>query len=230
MQEYKGKLYTTEQMKIIQYGLEIGLNVAKYANPEYNIKQMKEMQLALILGLEIPEYFNPKMSHKLMHTHICNLLEKQTDKNKISVLFIQPNKYPKKIKINNSLDDMQKLVGGNIEIIYPYEDEIALICNDEGKINGETLNRAIYDGNNNLIDIIAGNFFICYAPADSDNLFGLPKNLEKKYFNKFKFPESFISVKNNIIVLPFTPEEKQIKTNKEKDIKKRKHKDFLYVK
>ena len=55
----------------------------------------------------------------------------------MKVLFIQPLKAPKTVEIDGSLESMQKLVGGYIESIYPFEDgEICLVCNEEGKLEG----------------------------------------------------------------------------------------------
>ena len=39
---------------------------------------------------------------------------------------------------------MQRVVGGDIEEFMPYEEEIAIICNGESKMNGMLPNRAIY--------------------------------------------------------------------------------------
>ena len=39
---------------------------------------------------------------------------------------------------------MQAVVGGNIEALYPFEEAVSIICNEEGKINGLPLNRAVY--------------------------------------------------------------------------------------
>ena len=64
--------------------------------------------------------------------------------NKITVLLVEPNKYPKFIEIEDSLEAMQRAVGGDIEEYMPFSDEVAIICNEEGKINGEPYNRAIY--------------------------------------------------------------------------------------
>lgn len=66
------------------------------------------------------------------------------DTNKISVLLVEPEKYPKVIEIDDSLESMQAVVGGSIEEYMPFEDEIAIICNEEGKLIGLPLNRAVY--------------------------------------------------------------------------------------
>lgn len=52
---------------------------------------------------------------------------------KISVLLVEPNKYPKMIEIDDTLEVMQTVVGGDIEEYMPFEDEVAIICNEEGK-------------------------------------------------------------------------------------------------
>lgn len=65
-------------------------------------------------------------------------------KENISVLLVEPNKYPKMIEIEDSLEAMQKIVGGDIEEYMPFEDEVAIICNDESKMNGMPPNRAVY--------------------------------------------------------------------------------------
>jgi hypothetical protein len=62
----------------------------------------------------------------------------------ISVLLVEPNKYPKMIEIEDSLEAMQKIVSGDIEEYMPFEDEVAIICNDESKMNGMLPNRAVY--------------------------------------------------------------------------------------
>ena len=48
---------------------------------------------------------------------------------KISVLLVEPNKYPKMIEIADTLEVMQTVVGGDIEEYMPFEDEVAIICN-----------------------------------------------------------------------------------------------------
>ena len=58
----------------------------------------------------------------------------------MDVLLVQPNAYPKKISVGTELEDLQAMVGGDIEVTYPFEDEVAIILNESGKINGLPLN------------------------------------------------------------------------------------------
>ena len=118
--------------------------------------------------------------------------------NMMTVLFIAAGSKPEVKTIWHELENMQQLVGGLIEY-YPLEDA-ALICNEEGKNMGLPLNRAIYDNSGNLIEIIAGDFFICAAPEDSDNFESLPENLIQKYKERFKYPEKFILTPKGIVV------------------------------
>ena len=125
---------------------------------------------------------------------------------KISVLLVEPNKYPKMIEIDDTLEAMQAVVGGDIEEYMPFEDEVAIICNEEGKVNGLTPNRAVYEENSReMLDIICGKFFIAYAPFDAEKFQSLPPDLAEKYREKFKYPERFMRVNNEIVAVPFKP-------------------------
>lgn len=135
---------------------------------------------------------------------------RNTEENKISVLFVEPNKYPKMIEIEDTLEAMQAVVGGDIEEYMPFDDEVAVICNEEGKYNGMRPNRAVYAENKEMIDILFGQFFICYAPIESEKFESLTPELAKKYEEKFKNPERFYRESNGKIVAePFKPKDKE---------------------
>lgn len=98
---------------------------------------------------------------------------------------------------------MQQIVGGTIQAVYPFEEPVALICNDEGKLLNLPLNRALRDGNGAIYDIVAGTFFLCAAPADSDRFDGLTDEQTQTYLNRFAMPEQFIKANGDIFVLPY---------------------------
>lgn len=131
---------------------------------------------------------------------------------KIKVLLVEPEKYPKEIVIDDSLEAMQEVVGGDIEEYMPYDDDVAIICNEEGKMRGLPLNRAVYVQDNDkkeMVDIICGKFFICYAPPESESFQSLPDDMMKKYKEQFKYPERFSKeVGGNIVAEPFKPKSK----------------------
>ena len=54
----------------------------------------------------------------------------------MKVLVIQPEKAPEEREISGSLESMQAVVGGLIQAVYPFEEPVALICNEEGKLLG----------------------------------------------------------------------------------------------
>lgn len=107
------------------------------------------------------------------------------------VLVVEPGKRPELRVLDGSLESMQEVVGGYIEQIMPFEDEVALVCNEEGKLRGEALNRCVFYEDGTLLDIIAGTFFVCYAPEDSENYLSLPVELIHKYAEMFECPERF---------------------------------------
>ena len=61
---------------------------------------------------------------------------------KIKVVVLEPGKEARIAEIDNSLESMQHFVGGYSEI-YPVDEEVCIVCNEEGKINGMELNRAV---------------------------------------------------------------------------------------
>ena len=124
----------------------------------------------------------------------------------INVIYVEPGKTARTIEMKDELSEMQKLVGGLIEEYMPFEDDVAIICNDEGKMNGMPLNRAIYLEDGQMADIIAGPFFIAYAPVESEKFLSMPKALEEKYTAKFRQPEQFFRTPAGIKAVKYEPE------------------------
>ena len=59
-----------------------------------------------------------------------------------------------------------------------------------------------------MIEIIAGDFFICYAPISSEKFLSLTPDLEKKYAEKFRYPETFVRTDDGIKAIPYKPKTK----------------------
>ena len=100
----------------------------------------------------------------------------------MKILFVEPGKEAQPAEIQGDLKDMQAIVGGQIQALYPWADPVALICNDEGKLLRLPLNRMLED-----YDVIAGNFFIC--GIEGDEFVSLSDPLMIKYQKKFRYPE-----------------------------------------
>ena len=111
----------------------------------------------------------------------------------MKILVVEPLKVPYEKEISGDLKSMQAIVGGLIEAIYPFEDpEIALICNDEGKILGLPYNRALRDEDGRVCDVVAGTFFLCRTPADSENFAELTEGQLRFCIDRFKHTELFL--------------------------------------
>ena len=119
------------------------------------------------------------------------------------VIVVEPKKKPMVQDVGSDLESMQKIVGGSIEAIYPFEKPVALICNEEGKLLNLPLNRALRDGDGEVYDIISGTFFVCAAPPDSDHFAGLSDQQAKTYLERFSVPEMFLNVGGDLFVLPY---------------------------
>ena len=93
----------------------------------------------------------------------------------ITVLKVEPGKSPETVTMPNTLDAMQKMVGGYIEVI-PLND-VCLVCNEDG-------NRRL--GN----DIIAGTFFLA-GDTRSGDLCSLTQDQLQRFGELFAKPETF---------------------------------------
>lgn len=72
---------------------------------------------------------------------------------KIKVVLCEPGKVARVAEIRTELSDLQKVVGGLIEPYYPFEEQVCIVCNDEGKYNGMRPCRAIYGEDREMMDI-----------------------------------------------------------------------------
>ena len=88
----------------------------------------------------------------------------------MKILLIPPGKRPVRKEICGSLKSMQEIVGGPIRILYSFQDQVALICHEEGKLLGLPLNRSLRNDCDQIYDAIAGMFFLRRIPIDCDSL------------------------------------------------------------
>ena len=121
----------------------------------------------------------------------------------MQVVVVEPKQKPMVQDISPDLESMQKIVGGPIQAIYPFEEPVALICNEEGKLLNLPLNRALRDKAGKVYDIISGTFFLCAAPPDSEHFESLTDQQAKTYMERFAMPEMFLNVGSDLLVLPY---------------------------
>ena len=121
----------------------------------------------------------------------------------MTVLVVEPGKAPYVKEIDPGLESLQHEVGGWIEAVYPFEDPVAIICNEEGKMEGLPLNRALFTEEHGVYDIIAGTFLV--TGLTEDNFGSLTDEQIKKFSDRFRCPEAFLSIDGKILVIPKEP-------------------------
>ena len=113
----------------------------------------------------------------------------------MNVLVVEPGFLPYEKEVDD-LHDMQKLVGGHIQAIYPFQETVALVCNESGAINGLEFNRSVpergYGG-------IFGTFFLC--GLGEEDFISLTPEQVKTYKERFKKAEVLIAMNGD---KPFT--------------------------
>ena len=123
----------------------------------------------------------------------------------MDVLLIRPNMYPQAVQIGCELEDLQKAVGGDIQAVYPYEDPVALVMDEEAKLTGKDLNRALRDEDGGMYDIVAGDFLV--VGLGEEDFCSLTPEQMKKYEEHFHQPEMFVRMGRSIMALPL-PDDK----------------------
>lgn len=110
----------------------------------------------------------------------------------MKVLRIQPKKYPEVIEIDGSLESLQKEVAGLIQSVYPWDDPVALICNEKGKLAEDSFsncNRVLHNEIGIPYDIVVGTFLI--VGLTEDDFGDLSQELIQRYEKLFHNPEEF---------------------------------------
>lgn len=105
--------------------------------------------------------------------------------NNITVLLVKPKRKPEVVEIEDTLESLQKMVSGKIEVVYPFDDPVGLIMNEEGKLLGLTPNRALKDNNGRTYDIIFGDFLV--TGLTEENFGSLSNELIEKIYKIFLF-------------------------------------------
>lgn len=120
----------------------------------------------------------------------------------IRVLLVEPLQRPRLVTIPHTLEKLQELVGGTIQAVYPWDDKVALICNDEGKLNGMKPNRILED-----YDLICGPFFIC--GLGEEDFESISDEMAQKYEEKFRCPELIMRDDDGHLIIMKLAAEKQ---------------------
>ena len=129
------------------------------------------------------------------------------DNEKMTVIVIEPGMKPYVQEIQGGLESLQREVGGDIQAVYPYDDPLAIIAAESGKLMGMPFNRALRDEDGHIYDVLVGKFLI--VGLGKEDFTSLPDNLIKKYHDKFKTPEMMIRMDGKVCIVPMEMPEKK---------------------
>ena len=131
----------------------------------------------------------------------------EQNENTLTVLEIVPGQYPKQVEIDPDLKSLQQAVGGNIGASYPFNDPVAMVYNDEGKLMGLPLNRALRDEDGQMYDAVAGTFLV--VGLGEEDFVSLSPEMAQKYEQLFHQPEAFLPLGRRLMVIPVPDESVQ---------------------
>ena len=97
------------------------------------------------------------------------------------IIIVRCNENPVLRNVPHSLTIFQQIVGGKIEVVEPFPDNVVLVCDESGRNNGKPVNRVIDDSMD-----ICGDFFLC--GHDGEGLSDFPEDLVEWYMARFKLP------------------------------------------
>lgn len=78
----------------------------------------------------------------------------------MKILYYKTGEEPEIRNIKRDLKTMQQLVGGYIEV-YPANDKVLIVCDEEGWCKGRPINRVVTDRQDVIHQAIRGDFFVC---------------------------------------------------------------------
>lgn len=133
----------------------------------------------------------------------------------MNVLVVEPNYLPYEKEINGH-EEEQALVGGLIDVIYPFDEDVGIVCNDEGILLGLPFNRSVPGGYGGVF----GTFFVCGLTEDS--FCSLTPEQMEKYKQFFAQAEILLGAEGN---KPITLKVPALKKDLEGDAHEHKHSD-----
>lgn len=130
-------------------------------------------------------------------------MEEQKAVEQMTVLMVEPGYAPYEKTIPNTLEAKQELVGGLITAIYPYEEMVAIVANDEGILLNMEFNRSVEGGYGGVF----GSFFMCGLTEDS--FCSLPPDQIERFKEKFHKAEILLGFRGDEpVTLKVEPKQK----------------------
>lgn len=94
----------------------------------------------------------------------------------MKVIIVEPMRLLVVLEMEDTLPKMQAVVGKPIQAVYPFDETIALICYEGGKLLGLPLNRTLYDAETGTVYDIEGMFFLRGAPSKEEHFGSLAES------------------------------------------------------
>ncbi len=113
----------------------------------------------------------------------------------MKILVCEPGKHPYVKDIEPGLENLQHEVDGLIQALYPFSEEVAVVCNEEGLFRNDLAWNRVVD----KYGPIKGTFFLC--GLGYDDFIGLTDEQIEKYTKVYWVPEFFIPTPNGMVVL-----------------------------
>ena len=139
------------------------------------------------------------------------MAEEKSSLEQMTVLVVEPGYASYEKTIPHELHAMQEIVGGLITAIYPYEEMVAIVANDEGILLNMDFNRSVEGGYGGVF----GPFFVC--GLTEDDFCSLPPDQMERFKKKFHKAEILLGVRgNDLITLKVEPKQKDLKPEKQR--------------
>ena len=122
------------------------------------------------------------------------------EQKKIKVLVVEPEKRPYVKEIPNQLESLQQEVGGYIQAVYPFPGPAALLCDEEGKLAGKPLNRALRNEEGHIYDVVAGTFLV--VGINGEHFASLTPEQVGQFDQHFQTPEIFAKIGGQLVAIP----------------------------
>ena len=119
----------------------------------------------------------------------------------MNILIVKAGEHPYTKMIGNDLHDLQQVVGGYIQAIFPFDDPVALVCEEEALYHPEQKwNRPV-----SRYGVIKGTFFLC--GIGEEDFTDLPEELIEKYTQHFWQIYDFVQIGKHLMPIPLNEEE-----------------------
>ena len=107
------------------------------------------------------------------------------EENLIKVLLVEPFNKLKMITIENNYQAISEIVCGDVDEYMPFEDDVALLCNVDGKRLSLSASHTVTDTETGKTELIYGSFILIGAGEFDDEYHSLDDDLIDKYMDLF---------------------------------------------